>query len=106
MRVVAKYNGPTDMFWATQPETHLPWLGVSGFVLAPRHLLATLEMVSGSCIVTPSLLIWPFEIVWAIAPLWCLLKVPYERKHHWYRVGLVVGVATWLSPTVNAVFFR
>lgn len=50
------------MFWATQPETHLPWLGVAGFVLAPSHLLAALDMV--------------------------------------------VGVATWVSPIVNALLFR
>ncbi len=93
------------MFWATQPETHLPWLGVAGFVLAPSNLLAIMDMAVPSCVATPFRLIWPFEIVWVVAALWCLFGVPFERRHRWYRAGLVVGVATWLSPIVNAILF-
>lgn len=94
------------MFLVSQPEWHLPWLGVAGWLLSPGNAFAAMETAGRNCMPSPFLAFWPIEIVWVIAALWCLTSVSYTLKHRWYRLGLAVGLGTWLSPIANVVLFR
>lgn len=88
------------MFWLMQPETHIPWMGVLGFIQGLLNIDATMAMGFGSCVMTPGQITWPLSIVWTIAALYILVAVPFTSSHRWYRIGLATGIGTWFTPVL------
>lgn len=74
-------------------------MGMSGYLLSFFNLDNAMSLGSTACIQTIGTAIWPLAAGWFV-PALALLFSPFEYQFRWLRMGLVVGVATWLAPVV------
>ncbi len=92
-------NEAVDLsFWARQ----VPWMGTAGCALAPINVVADALMAMGNDVITPFEFIWGLEVVWAVFATGLLFSRPAQSQHPGYRLGLAIGLATWVAPIIVA----
>jgi hypothetical protein len=75
-------------------------MGILGYLVTLFiNIDKALSLGSTACVQTIGEAFWPIAIAWVV-PAFGLLFIPYHQEHRWFRVGLVVGIATWLVPVV------
>src|SRR5690349_19368288 len=82
------------------------WCGISGYVLAPCNVIAAYEFARGWSLVGNFEGLWPFVFPWALLALACVVVKDPAPQHRVYRLGLVLGLATWLAPITSFVIWR
>lgn len=96
----------------TRPPSYKRWLklyrwcGISGYVLVPFNVLAAYEWTQAHCLIGWFEGLWPLGFPWALLTFACLAVKDSTPQHRVYRLGLVLGLATWVAPIFHLMVWR
>jgi hypothetical protein len=82
------------------------WSGVFGYILAPFNVVAAYESARGWDLIGWCEGLWPFGLPWALFAFASLSVKDSTPQHRVYRLGLVVGLATWSATITDFVIWR